>query len=182
MKIFKRPIISGLVGAIILAVAVFGLTNAQSSLMTDAQVTRIRANCISAKNALIQLHASDALLRVNRGQIYESMTTKLMSRFNNRVDSNHYDAKDLISVTESYGSTLSQFRTDYQSYEQQLSNALGIDCTKEPVAFYDSVASSRTKRTQVHVDVTVLNRYIEIYKSTYNDFATNFFKSRGGSE
>jgi hypothetical protein len=182
MKIFRRPVITSLLGAIILTGAIFSFTNAQSTPMTDAQIVRIRSNCISAKNTLTQLHASDALLRVNRGQIYESMTTKLMSRFNSRVDSNHYDVKDLLSITQSYGSALNNFRTDYQAYEEQLSGALSIDCTKEPVAFYDSVASSRTKRTQVHVDVVILHQYIDNYEAAYNDFATNFFKSHGVNE
>lgn len=162
--------------------SVVNLVNAQGATITDAQMTRIRSNCISAKNTLNQLHASDALLRVNRGQIYESMTTKLMSRFNSRVESNHLDASKLVSVTQSYGSALTQFRTDYQSYEEQLSNALSIDCTKEPIAFYDSVASARTKRSRVHSDVVILHQYIDDYSSAFDNFATNFAKNNGGSQ
>lgn len=149
--------------------------------MTDAQISRIRSNCVSAKNTLNQLHASDALLRVNRGQIYESMTTKLMSRFNSRVDVNNLNSKDLVSVTNAYGGTLGNFRIDYQSYEEQLSTALKIDCTKEPVAFYDAVASARTKRSQVHDDVVALHQFISDYGTTFNTFATEFAKNSEGS-
>ena len=177
MKIPKRLIPTSVLTTFFAAVMVFNLVHAQDTPMTEAQMTRIRSNCISAKNTLTQLHASDALLRVNRGQIYESMTTKLMSRFNSRVDSNHFDASSLISVTQNYATALTNFRNDYQSYEEQLSNALSTDCTKEPVAFYDSVASARSKRTQVHVDVIILHQYIDSYESAFNDFATSFAKT-----
>ena len=175
----KIPLVAGMLTILLVAFSSYAVVNAEGSSITDAQLTRIKTNCISAKNTLTQIHASDALLRVNRGQIYESMTTKLMSRFNSRVDSNHYDAKNLISVTQNYGTALTNFRNDYQSYEEQLSNALSIDCTKEPVSFYDSVASSRVKRTQVHVDVTILHQYINDYESAYKDFAAIFFQAHG---
>jgi hypothetical protein len=179
MKIRTAPVLAGMLTSLLVVAISYGIVSAESTSITDAQLNRIKTNCVSAKNTLNQIHASDALLRVNRGQLYESMSTKLMSRFNNRVDSNHYDAKNLISVTQNYGTALTNFRNDYQSYEEQLSNALSIDCTKEPVSFYDSVASSRVKRTQVHVDVTILHQYINDYESAYKDFAAIFFQAHG---
>jgi len=144
-------------------------------------MNRIKSSCVSAKNTLNRLHASDALLRVNRGQIYESMSTKLMTRFNDRAQSNHFDAKSLISATVSYGTALATFRTDYQGYEEQLSNTLRIDCTKEPVAFYDAVASARNKRSQVHDDVTVLHKYIDDYTAAFAQFASDHKDQGGGN-
>jgi hypothetical protein len=182
MKILRSPIIVGLLTATFGVAIAFGIANAQNPPITEAQITRIRSNCVSAKNTFTQLHASDALLRVNRGQIYESMTTKLMSRFNSRAESNHLGASSLVSYTQNYSSALAAFRKDYQAYEEQLSNALSIDCTKEPVEFYDSVASSRIKRTQVHVDVVILHRYIDDYESAFDDFAANFAKAQTGGE
>jgi len=143
-------------------------------------MNRIKSNCVSAKNTLNRLHASDALLRVNRGQIYESMSTKLMTRFNDRAQSNHLDTKALVGATTSYGTALATFRTNYQSYEEQLSNALRIDCTKEPAAFYDAVASARSKRSQVHDDVTVLHRHIDDYTAAFAQFASDH-KDQGAS-
>lgn len=165
----KFIVISAL-ASVVCAVALIGTIHAQSAPMTDAQIARIRLNCVSAKNTVEQLHASDALLRVNRGQIYESMTTKLMAPFNDRANSNHYDINGLTLAIQNYNSMLTTFRTDYQSYEEQLSSALNIDCTKEPVAFYDAVSLARTLRSQVHADVTHLNQYIDDYDTVLNVF------------
>ena len=91
---------------------------------------------------------------------------------------NNLDAEKLRDVTSSYSAALTTFRTDYQAYEEQLSLALKIDCTKEPVAFYDAVASSRTKRTQVHVDVVILHQFIDDYSAEFTTFRDAFIKTR----
>jgi hypothetical protein len=179
--------ITWLLGIVVLASMSFaGLvytsTQAQSPPMSDEQLARIRTNCLSTKNTLNQLHASDGLLRVNRGQLYLSISTKLMAPFNNRVDSNHFDAKDLISVTNNYTTALSTFRNDYINYEQELSLALRIDCSKEPVAFYDAVALSRSQRAQVHADIIQLHSYIDDYMNRFDAFNTNFANTHKGNQ
>jgi hypothetical protein len=148
-----------------------------SSAMTDQQIELIRSNCVSTKNTLNQLHVSDALLRVNRGQLYESLSTKLMDRFNNRVASNKLSSTDLASQTTDYRQALDKFRADYITYEQQLSTTIGIDCSKQPVDFYDAVANSRTKRNQVHDDVVKLNSIIGLYQSAVDKFEADFQKA-----
>ena len=147
---------------------------AQSATMTSQQIELIRSNCVSTKNTLSQLHASDALLRVNRGQIYESMSTKLMERFNIRIANNGYSNISLVAITKSYGQMLDNFRLDYKSYEEQLVLALDINCSNQPVAFYDAVALARTKRDQVHADVIELGRYIDQYQSGVNQFENDY--------
>lgn len=180
MLIVKQLII-GISLAVIAAGVFFGVVSAQSQPMTDAQIAQIKSSCVGAKNTITRLHANDALLRVNRGQMYESITTKLMTRFNARVDSNHLDSKDLETVSQNYDTALTTFRTDYQAYEESLSNALNIDCINQPVTFYDGVADARTKRSQVHVDVIKLNQYIDDYSAAFSAFTTNFYKLSGGS-
>ncbi len=142
--------------------------------LTDEQKQRISTNCVSIKNSLSQLHASDALLRVNRGQMYESMATKLMDRFNTRLSGNNLDAKAMTGVTSSYRSTLASFRTHYISYEQKLSETMRIDCTKEPSAFHSAVLTTRELRTKVHEDVTKLHDLIDDYRSSVGDFLLNY--------
>lgn len=180
MTIAKKAVI--IFGAILLGVtASLNIAFAQDIPMTDAQINQIKASCLSAKDTIAQLHANDALLRVNRGQMYESMGTKLMTRFNDRVDSNHLNSKYLVSVTQDYNTALTTFRNDYQVYEESLSSALKIDCTKEPVSFYDAVADARTKRAQVHTDVTKLHQHIDQYKSAFDEFVTGLMNFTGSS-
>lgn len=177
MNIQFRLVLFSLIVASLLSV--FALKNSYAEDLSNDQVIRIKANCLSIKGSLNQLHASDALLRVNRGQIYESVGTKLMSNFNSRLSNNGLDNKGLVVVTNQYQTALAAFRTDYQSYEQQLSNTIRIDCTKDPITFHGALVDARTKRSSVHTDATRLNQYIDDYRSAINDFMINFDRVTG---
>jgi hypothetical protein len=180
MKLPIRLVVISLVSAIILSVATFAHTSAETTL-TSEQLQHIRTNCLSIKNTLDQLHASDALLRVNRGQLYESMASKLMDRFNTRVTSNGIDAVSLTTVTVDYRAALNSFRSDYQSYEEQLSLTMRIDCTNQPASLYDAIENSRTKRTKVHGDVVRLHQLIDDYQKAVDLFAINYSQAGNGS-
>jgi len=159
----------------------FHFYDASAADLTDEQLARISANCLTIKSSLNQLHASDALLRVNRGQIYESMGTKLMDSFNSRLGSNSLDNKGLTAVTDSYQTALTTFRNDYRTYEQQLAATIRIDCSTQPASFHDSLENARTKREKVHTDVLRLHQYIDDYRSTVNDFMLNFDRVTGSN-
>jgi hypothetical protein len=155
--------------------------SAENSTMSTQQITQIRNNCVSAKNTLSQLHASDALLRVNRGQLYESISTKLMAGFNGRVSNNSYDNTDLVFITKEYNLALDTFRTDYIKYEEKLSTAMAVDCTKQPVAFYDEVSSARSERDQVHSDAEKLDQYVDQYKTAISSFESYYQSKKSSS-
>ncbi len=149
-------------------------SSASAEDLTPDQASRVKANCVSIKNSLSQLHASDALLRVNRGQVYESMAAKLMDTFNDRLAGNRLDNKAMTTVTANYRSALTTFRTDYIAYEQKLSEAIRIDCTAQPNTFHAALEQARTLRTKVHDDVVRLHRVIDDYRSSVNDFLLNY--------
>ena len=174
MKFSKKLLIISLTLTISLSGLSFISVNAQDEAVSAKRIEQIKGECVLTKNTLNQLHASDALMRVNRGQIYEAMQTKLMDGFNGRVSNNNLDNTNLTTVTDSYESALDTFRLDYISYEEQLSAAINIDCSKQPVAFYDAVASARTKRTKVHEDVLKLNEYIDQYQAAVGQFEKDY--------
>jgi len=134
---------------------------------------------LSTKNSLTQLHANDALTRVNMGQIYESMYTKLMDKFNSRLSNNKLNNTDLENSANEYSSALDKFRQDYISYEEQLAKTIAIDCTKQPIVFYEAVVNSRTKRNIVHEDVIKLTEKIDLYQSYLDQFEVNFSANSG---
>lgn len=142
--------------------------------LTPDQAAKVRANCVSIKSSLSQLHASDALLRVNRGQMYESVATKLMDTFNDRLSSNRLDNKAMTTVTVSYRSALATFRSDYIAYEQKLAEAIRIDCSTQPNSFHIAVQEARALRSKVHEDVLRLHRLIDDYRSSVSGFLLNF--------
>lgn len=151
-----------------------GAPEAQAEDLTPEQATRVKTNCVSIKNSINQLHASDALLRVNRGQVYESMASKLMDTFNARLESNRLDNKATLAVTNNYRAALTQFRTDYIAYEQKLSEAIRIDCEAQPNTFYAALQEARELRKNVHQGVQKLHRAIDDYRSAVGDFLMNF--------
>jgi len=157
----------------------FGIAGAQSQTITVDHIARIRSNCLTAKNTIAQLDASDALLRVNRGQLYESLASRLMINFNSRVENNGYNAKSLIAVTEFYSQVLEGFRDSYQGYSEQLSATLKIDCIKEPVKFYNSALEARDKRKQVNAYIVRLAQNISEYRSAFDAFVINFNNKSG---
>lgn len=180
MKINLKLLAACLLMAVVLSGSLLVYVSAQNTSMTDQQIDKIRANCVSAKNTLNQLHVSDALLRVNRGQVYELMSTKLMNRFNSRLANNSLNNNNLVVVTTSYESMLDTFRSDYITYEEQLSSAIAIDCSKQPVAFFDAISSARTERVKVHADILKLNGYIDQYQSAVTQFEKDFKTSPSG--
>jgi len=149
---------------------------AQTNDISQAQVERIQANCLSIKNSLNQLHASDALLRVNRGQNYETIASKLMDNFNNRLGSNGLDNKAMTTVTTNYRLAFDDFRNDYISYEQKLSETIRIDCNQQPRTFHKSLLEARELRSKVHNDVLKLHRQIDDYRMSVGDFLLNYEK------
>ncbi len=142
--------------------------------LTPEQTQRIKSNCVAIKGSLGQLHASDALLRVNRGQVYESMATRLMDAFNDRLSSNQLDNRAMTTVTTNYRNALATFRTDYIAYEQKLSDAMRIDCATQPNTFHTTVEDARKLRAAVHTDIQKLHRYIDDYRGSVGDFLLNY--------
>ena len=180
MKFFKKYFIFFL----ILAASCSGLflfrVSAQDATITGQQAEQIRSNCVSTKNTLNQLHASDALLRVNRGQLYESILTKLMDRFNGRLSNNNINNTNFTSLKNDYSSTLDTFRLDYKTYEEHLSAAMNIDCSKQPSEFYNAVALARTDRNQVHNDISKLNQLIDKYQTLLDQFEKDYQTTADG--
>ena len=139
--------------------------------MSQSHVERIRSNCIDAQSSLSRLHASDALLRVNRGQLYESILTKLMEPFNRRATASQLDGAELLTIATDYERELGQFRASYINYEESLSSALNMKCVDQPVVFYDNVADARAKREIVHVHTKNLETMITSYQASFETLA-----------
>lgn len=152
---------------------------AQSATMTEEHIERIRANCVEAQSTLTQLHKSDALLRVNRGQLYESIATKLMTPLNSRIALAKLDNSSFTLLTVTYDQQLAQFRTSYKEYEEATAKTLRINCINQPVAFYDSVADARAKRQLVFSSNAALQKTIEEYGVVFAAFKQKFLQENG---
>ncbi len=128
--------------------------------------TLIRQNCVTAQVALQQIQYSDAATRVNRGQGYESLLSRLIVPLNTRATANGFNnsATSLTATTNKYQTALNNFKKHYDSYDDALTNALHVKCQDKPVAFYRFLVEARKQRTSLANDVTSLNQFIEEYR------------------
>ena len=144
--------------------------------MTEEKIEHIRQNCVSAQASLNQLHASDALLRVNQGLRYQLISDKLMAPLNSRITLNRLGGLEMSATTLEYDRQFRIFSNDYQDYEETMWRMLQTKCTNQPVTFYDQLKSTREKRQKVHADTVELNRLLALYKTQFEDFAKEFQK------
>lgn len=140
----------------------------------DILPEQISGSCLTTKNSLNQLHSSDALLRVNRGQIYESMHAKLMDKFNLRLVNNNISNEQFKVIAQDYSNALNAFRLNYITYEEQFAKTLNIDCNKQPKQYYKAVIKTRDLRVGVHNDVVKLNELIDQYLLAIDQLADTY--------
>lgn len=174
MSLKRIGIIASIAVSALLALSFSNITGAQQVALTNDEIALIKRNCQSSKVTLERLHASDALLRVNRGQVYEALATRLMDNFNTRLSGNGLDNRAMTTITNSYKSALNDFRSDYKSYEEKLSQAIKIDCDKKPSEYHYALEDARVARKKIHQQVTKLHRFVDDYRTSIDDFMINF--------
>jgi hypothetical protein len=138
--------------------------------LSEDHINRIRQNCVNAKTTLDRLHVSDALLRYDRGKLYEQISTKLMAPLNSRIAINRLEGLKLTALSLEYDNTLDDFRASYQQYDEAMTQALAIDCASKPAEFYESVANTREKRQKLHSHTLSLNNLLQSYKNEFEAF------------
>lgn len=158
-------------------------TYAQQSplLLSDAQMRTIEDNCQEAHAALLSLHQSDALLRVNLGQRYEDILRRLMTPFNTRATANGHDASTMIKITAQYNTALDDFRSHYMTYARSLETTLGTSCKNDPVKFYQAIEQTRQDRKVIEQDTTKISGYITAYKKSFEALAATIEKNGAAS-
>lgn len=149
----------------------------QTAVLDDTQIERIRSNCLNVQSTLERVHASDALARVNLGQRYENISTKLMAPLNSRIALNRLDNVELTKTTVDFNAELANFRTLYQQYEQTMLRSIEINCRDQPVSFYDTIVLARDHRKAVHDSVTKLSSLLTQYGTQFETFKTKVLAS-----
>lgn len=138
-------------------------------ILTDSQINEIRANCVSVQSTLTRIHTNDALSRVHLGQEYETISSKFMAPMNSRVALAKLDGVALAKTTVSFNTKLTEFRNNYQRYEQTLLHAVQLKCTDQPVAFFDTVVLAQQYRATVRTSVSDMANLVVQYRSQVND-------------
>ncbi len=171
----RRILIASIAGIVALTASPVPVGAQQNEhAMTDSHIQRIKQNCSSAKRTIQQLHTNDGPLRVNRGQVYASISSRLMTPLNSRLIVNKLDASSLVKISAQYDTALSAFIDTYIKYDNQMTTVLSIDCVKQPIKFYDAVALARERRVEVHTNVAKLHELIVEYDKECDIFRTQF--------
>ena len=157
------------IAATCLAVSMSAAAKSSDSL-SQAKADMIVQNCTQIQATLSSIHSSDALLRVNRGQTYELISSRLMSPMNTRIAANKLDGASLIQITSDYSNDLSDFRNAYIDYERQMSKTIRTNCHKSADKFYENLVKTRELRQEVHSYVADINQGIRDYKKAFDSF------------
>jgi hypothetical protein len=160
----SRRIVRGfglLASVFVLALSSGAVVRAQTDLSEDMLDT-IRARCSNSQFALQQIEKRDAVSRINRGRAYDQILRQV-SAFNSRFTYNKTNTPDLIDLTTQLQSAVDAFRTSYDRYDTDISEAMKVDCKLKPADYYGVILKARDDRNTVGEQVTkivdLMNQY-----------------------
>lgn len=145
-------------------------------VITEAQMERIRNTCIENQATLNRLHQTDAFLRNDRGNLYRTISDKLMVPFNRRLASNQLDGSKFLTITADYNKAYTKFYDAYIEYDNAMVKLLAVDCVKQPVSFYNALLEARAKRVALSSVNQVITGLIKEYQATFTTFKASFLK------
>jgi hypothetical protein len=147
-----------------------------ASTVTPEVIERIKNRCVENQAALNRLHQTDAFLRNDRGNLYRTISDKLMVPLNRRLAANQLDGGALLTITSDYNNEYTKFYKTYIDYDNSLSRVLDIDCAREPVSFYNALLETRQKRNSLSESNLKIKELIRRYGTTFTDFKATYDK------
>ena len=142
--------------------------------ITPEKIEKIKTHCTENQATLNRLHQTDAFLRTNRGELYRTISDKLMVPLNRRLASNQLDAGSLLTITADFNAEYRVFFDAYIQYDNAMTHLLTIDCNKEPVTFYNALTSAREKRVILSESNQAIQDYIRAYGVEFTDFKESY--------
>lgn len=139
-------------------------------ILTEAQSQFISDSCRVSKIALGEVHSSDAVMRVNLGQEYANISSRLMAPLNSRIGLSGRDGVELTRITAEYNQLLQQFREAYVVYDDSVSAALAIDCRSKQAEYYGAIMTAREERQEVRELIDQLNQLAGQYRTEVDEF------------
>ncbi len=137
---------------------------------TPVQEQKIIRECKNIQGQLGRLHSNDALTRVNLGQNYEVISSKLMANLNTRIVSNKLNGSELVALSAEFSENMEYFRENYQIYERELTKLSQMDCSENANKFYDQLEIVRYQRGELNFNTTKLYEIAEEYQKALGRF------------
>ena len=128
---------------------------------TDSEITKtLRQNCSSVRVAVKNIHTNDALTRVNVGQRYNSISTKLMARLNGRLAINKLDSSKLVNITNNFESA----RLKFNGNDTAMTELQRASCLDNVADYYKKLIAARDARNRLSEDVKTMNDLLIRYR------------------
>jgi hypothetical protein len=125
----------------------------------------IAANCQQAQSTLRQIQKTDAVARINRGRAYSDILNDLLFTMNARLANNRLPTPHLSEITSEFQARLTNFRGNYDHYDDSLNAASGHNCVDNPAEFYEKLEKARTDRATVASDIERLDQLTRDYQT-----------------
>lgn len=145
------------------SLGVAALAKAQPDALSQEKLSTIRNRCSNSQFALQQIEKRDAVSRINRGRAYDQLLRQI-SAFNSRFAYNKISSPDLIQTTSQLQDTVNAFRTHYDRYDTDVTDALKINCKDKPAEYYNAIIRAREDRNAVDEQVAKINDLISQYR------------------
>ena len=156
-----------LIGSLAVLVAVFsmgGVAFAQTLNLSQDKLDTIKSRCSNSQFALEQIERRDAVSRINRGRAYDQLLRQI-SAFNSRFAYNKISSPDLLQITSDIETAVDSFRSDYDTYDNDITSALHTDCKNDPRKYYEHIVQARVDRAAIGTQVQVISDLTEKYRA-----------------
>lgn len=114
----------------------------------------IKQNCSVIKKDLKDLRKRDISSRVSRVYVYNFILQRTEA-FATRLSNNNLSNDNVVALNKRLGKQLSNFKTEFDSYDQSLTVLLGTECN-DTKKFYDNLQIVRKTRLAVAKDSALL--------------------------
>ena len=131
MKRFTLYLTSFLIGSSLLLMPQVALAQTADTTANSELAKILSRNCSSVRVAIKNIHTNDALTRVNVGQRYNSISTKLMARLNGRLAVNKLDSSKLVNITNDFESARLKFNSNYNDYDTPMPALDPANCSED---------------------------------------------------
>lgn len=152
-----------------------------AAVSTDAAaVDKIRSNCAAVRLVVRRIHTNDMLVRVNVGQSYNVISSKLMARFNSRAVLSQVDSTELVRLANDFEKMRKTFNSNFNTYESALTKLMRINCEEDSARFYDKLVEAREARAELRGNTQTMNELIVQYKKQVEKIKSSLTEGKQG--
>ena len=156
MKKFLAKIFAVTLIITLFASSFISKTNAATEL-NDEKINLISEHCSIIKDNIKTIQHEDSRAYDHLGGYYDAVLYNFITPLNLSLIKNNMPNTNLADNQAGFVTARTKFTSDYIKYQRDLEVLLSLDCTSEPVKFYDKLTTAREDRAKVATDVSNLN-------------------------